>query len=134
MKLCLIPANCTASVSYTHLDSIEQNIRDAGNQQDRFNRRIRDGTTAADGLWGKLKGIAATVGGLAAAKQIIGISDDLASTRARLNLIVDDGGSVSELEQKIMASAQRSRSAYFDTASAIASLGMPVWRKRCKSI
>ena len=104
-------------------DSIEENIRDAGNQQDRFNRRIRDGTTAADGLWGKLKGIAATVGGLAAAKKIIGISDDLASTRARLNLIVDDGGSVSELEKKIMASAQRSRSAYFDTASAIASLG-----------
>lgn len=104
-------------------DSIEQNIRDAGNQQDRFNRRIRDGTPAADGLWGKLKGIAATVGGLAAAKKIIGISDDLASTRARLNLIVDDGGSVSELEKKIMASAQRSRSAYFDTASAIASLG-----------
>ena len=104
-------------------DSIEQNIRDAGNQQDRFNRRIRDGTTAADGLWGKLKGIAATVGGLAAAKKIIGISDDLASTRARLNLIVDDGGSVSELEKKIMASAQRSRSAYFDTASAVASMG-----------
>lgn len=104
-------------------DSIEQNIRDAGNQQDRFNRRIRDGTTVADGLWSKLKGIAATVGGLAAAKKIIGISDDLASTRARLNLIVDDGGSVSELEKKIMASAQRSRSAYFDTASAVASLG-----------
>lgn len=104
-------------------DSIEQNIREAGNQQDRFNRRIRDGTTAADGLWSKLKGIAATVGGLAAAKKIIGISDDLASTRARLNLIVDDGGSVSELEKKIMASAQRSRSAYFGTASAIASLG-----------
>ena len=107
----------------TVFNQIEQNIRDAGNQQDRFNRRIRDGTTAADGLWGKLKGIAATVGGLAAAKKIIGISDDLASTRARLNLIVDDGGSVSELEKKIMASAQRSRSAYFDTASAIASLG-----------
>lgn len=104
-------------------DSIEQNIRDAGNQQDRFNDKIKKGTTAADGVWGKLKGIAATVGGLAAAKKIIGISDDLASTRARLNLIVDDGGSVSELEKKIMASAQRSRSAYFDTASAIASLG-----------
>ena len=104
-------------------DSIEQNIRDAGNQQDRFNRRIRDGTTAADGLWSKLKGIAATVGGLAATKKILGLSDTLASTRARLNLIVDDGGSVTELEKKIMASAQRSRSAYFDTASAIASLG-----------
>ena len=105
-------------------DEIEENIRQAGNQQDRFNRRIRDGTTAADGLWGKLKGIATTVGGLAAAKKIIGISDNLASTRARLNLIVDDGGSVSELEKKIMASAQRSRSAYFDTASAVAKLGL----------
>ena len=104
-------------------DEIEENIREAGNQQDRFNRRIRDGTTAADGLWGKLKGIAATVGGLAATKKILGLSDTLASTKARLNLIVDDGGSVGELEKKIMASTQRSRSAYFDTASAVASLG-----------
>lgn len=105
-------------------DSIEQNIRDAGNQQDRFNRRIRDGTTAADGLWGKLKGVAATVGGLAAAKKIIGISDDLASTRARLNLIVDDGGSLTDLEKKVMASAQRSRTSYMDAASSIAKLGL----------
>lgn len=105
-------------------DEIEENIREAGNQQDRFNRRIRDGTTAADGLWGKLKGIAATVGGLAATKKILGLSDTLASTKARLNLIVDDGGSVGELEKKIMASAQRSRSAYFDTASAVAKLGL----------
>ena len=104
-------------------DEIEENIREAGNQQDRFNRRIRDGTTAADGLWGKLKGIAATVGGLAATKKILGLSDTLASTKARLNLIVDDGGSVGELEKKIMASAQRSRSLYFDTASAVASMG-----------
>ena len=105
-------------------DSIEQSIRDADNQQRKFNDRIKNGTTAADGLWKKLKGIAATVGGLAATKKIIGISDDLASTRARLNLLVDDGGSVSELEQKIMASAQRSRSAYFDTASAVSKLGL----------
>jgi tape measure domain-containing protein len=104
-------------------DEIEENIWEAGNQQDRFNRRIRDGTTAADGLWGKLKGIAATVGGLAATKKILGLSDTLASTKARLNLIVDDGGSVGELEKKIMASAQRSRSLYFDTASAVASMG-----------
>lgn len=104
-------------------DEIEENIRQAGNQQDRFNRRIRDGTTTADGLWGKLKGIAATVGGLAATKKILGLSDTLASTKARLNLIVDDGGSVGELEKKIMASAQRSRSLYFDTASAVASMG-----------
>ena len=107
----------------TAFDAIEQNIRNADNQQQKFNNSVRGGSSAADGLLGKLTGIAATVGGLAAAKKVIGISDQLASTKARLNLIVDDGGSVSELEQKIMASAQRSRAAYFDTASAIASMG-----------
>lgn len=108
-------------------DSIEENIRNAGNQQDRFNRRIRDGTTAADGLWSKLKGIVATVGGLAAVKKILGVSDQLTSTNARLNnamINFDDGGSLTGLEKKVMASAQRSRTSYMDAASSIAKLGL----------
>ena len=36
----------------------------------------------------------------------------------------DDNGTLVELEKKVMASAQRSRSAYMDTASAIAKMGM----------
>ena len=40
--------------------------------------------------------------------------------QVRLRLTVEDEGSVSELENKIMASAQRSRMAYFDTADAVA--------------
>lgn len=47
----------------------------------------------------------------------------MTSTTARLSFLVDDGGSVSELEQKIMASAMTTRSAYLDTASAIATMG-----------
>lgn len=108
-------------------DEIEENIREAGNQQDRFNRRIRDGTTAADGLWGKLKGIAATVGGLAAAKKLLNISDQFSNTNARLNnamINFDDGGSLTDLEKKVMASAQRSRTSYMDAASSIAKLGL----------
>lgn len=108
-------------------DSIEQNIRDAGNQQDRFNRRIRDGATAADGLWSKLKGISATVGGLAAAKKLLNISDQFSNTNARLNnamIQFDDGGSLTDLEKKAMASAQRSRTSYMDAASSIAKLGL----------
>lgn len=104
-------------------DAIEQNIRQADNQQKQFNSRIQSGTLAADGLWSKMKGIAAALGGLAAVKKAVGLSDNLTSTNARLSLIVDDGGSVGALEQKIMASAQRSRAYYFDTASAIASMG-----------
>ena len=101
-------------------DEIEENIRQAGNQQDRFNRRIRDGTTAADGLRGKLKGIAATVGGLAAAKKLLNISDQFSNTNARLNnamINFDDGGSLTDLEKKEMTSAQRSRTSYGNTAA-----------------
>lgn len=105
-------------------DEIEQNISRADDQQRRFNRSVRDGSSAADNLWNKLKGIAITVGGLSAIKNVVGISDTLTSTNARLNLLVDDGGSLAELERNVMASAQRSRAAYFDTASAVAKLGL----------
>lgn len=105
-------------------DEIEQNIRNADERQRGFNRSVRDGSSAADTLWSKLKGIAITVGGLSAIKNVIGISDTLTSTNARLNLLVDDGGSLAELERKVMASAQRARAVYFDTASAVAKLGL----------
>ena len=111
----------------TAFDSIEQSIRDADNQQQKFNGSIRAGSTAADGLWNKLKGIAATVGGIAGLNKVLGISDQLTSTNARLNNAMvnfDDGGSLDELQQKVMASAQRSRSYYMDTAAAVAKLGM----------
>lgn len=110
----------------TAFDSIEQNIRDANDQQQRFNRSIRDGSSAADGLWQKMKGIAATVGGMIGLKQALGTSDQLTQTNARLNnalIKFDDGGSIEELEAKVMASAQRSRAYYMDTAAAVAKLG-----------
>ena len=110
----------------TAFDSIEQNIRDANDQQQRFNRSIRDGSSAADGLWQKMKGIAATVGGMIGLKQALETSDQLTQTNARLNnalIKFDDGGSIKELEAKVLASAQRSRDYYMDTAAAVAKLG-----------
>ena len=110
----------------TAFDSIEQNIRDANDQQQRFNHSIRGGTSAADGLRQKMKGIAATVGGMIGLKQALGTSDQLTQTNARLNnalIKFDDGGSIKELEAKVMASAQRSRAYYMDTAAAVAKLG-----------
>lgn len=107
-------------------DSIEQNIRDANDQQQRFNHSIRGGTSAADGLRQKMKGIAATVGGMIGLKQALETSDQLTQTNARLNnalIKFDDGGSIKELEAKVMASAQRSRAYYMDTAAAVAKLG-----------
>lgn len=104
-------------------ERMDQLIREADQQQRQFNQNIREGRSSADSLLSKFKQLAITIGGIAGLKKVINLSDQLASTTARLDLIVDDGGSVEELERKIMASAQRSRAAYFDTASAIASMG-----------
>lgn len=108
----------------TAFDAIEENIRNANNEQQKFNNSIRGGNNSANGLLSTIKKIAVAAGGIAGINKVLNISDKLASTKARLNLLVDDGGSVDVLEQKIMASAQRSRSAYFDTASAVAKLGL----------
>lgn len=106
------------------LDGIERNIKDNEQQQQRFNDSIRNGTSAADGLLGKIKGIAATIGGIIGLNKILGLSDEMSGIKARLSLIVDDGGSVTDLEKKIMASAQRSRASYLTTADIISKLGM----------
>lgn len=108
----------------TAFDAIEENIRNANNEQQKFNNSIRGGSNSANGLLSTVKKIAIAAGGIAGINKVLNISDELASTKARLNLLVDDGGSVEALEQKIMASAQRSRSVYFDTASAVAKLGL----------
>ena len=108
----------------TAFDAIEENIRNANNEQQKFNNSIRGSSNSANGLLSIIKKVAIAAGGIAGINKVLNISDELASTKARLNLLVDDGGSVEALEQKIMASAQRSRSVYFDTASAVAKLGL----------
>lgn len=108
----------------TAFDAIEENIRNANNEQQKFNNSIRGGNNSANGLLSTIKKIAVAAGGIVGINKVLNISDELASTKARLNLLVDDGGSVEALEQKITASAQRSRSVYFDTASAVAKLGL----------
>ena len=105
------------------VDNMAEGYRRAAQEENRLNQNIRNGTSAADGMLNKVKSLVTTLAAGAGAKALLNLSDRMTSTRARLDFLVDDGGSVDELEQKIMASAQRSRAAYLDTASAIASMG-----------
>lgn len=102
---------------------VTRNIRQSTQAEQQLNASIRGGNDALDDTVGKAKNLAATIGAGVGLKKLIELSDQMTSTTARLNFIVDDGGSVKALEAKIMASAQRSRAAYLDTASAIASMG-----------
>lgn len=105
------------------IQDMADGYRRAAEQEENLNRGLRTGGSLADGMLGKVKTLVATLAAGAGLNKLIGLSDQMTSTTARLSFLVDDGGSVDELEAKIMASAQRSRAAYLDTASAIASMG-----------
>lgn len=106
------------------IDVAEINIRDSSLAQKNFNDNIYQGSRHADGLSRKLKGIFGTIAAGFGLKKAINLSDELSLTKARLELIVDDGGSVQELQEKIYRSSQDARGQYLGTAAAVATLGM----------
>jgi len=116
-------ARAALAEAVSETNSLSDAYRRAAEQEEVLNKGLRNGTKAADGMLGKVKGIVATLAAGAGIKSLLNLSDQMTGTAARLSFIVDDGGTVDELEQKIMASAQRSRASYLDTASAIASMG-----------
>lgn len=105
------------------IQNMADGYRRAAQDEERLNENIRSGSNLVEGMTGKVRNLVAAIGAGVGLQKLIGLSDQMTSTTARLSFIVDDGGSVDELEKKIMASAQRSRAAYLDTASAIASMG-----------
>lgn len=82
----------------------------------------------ADNSANKLAGTLARVGGMIGTyfgvQKIIGLSDTLASTKARLDMMNDGLQSTADLQNLIYQSAQRSRGAYQDTADMVAKLGI----------
>lgn len=106
------------------MDELNAAMQDSISGQDRFNQEIQEGTRRADGLMGTIKKVAGAYLGIQTLGRVIELSDTMTQTTARLDLIVDDGGSVEELQNKIYVSAQNSRGAYLATADAVSKLGM----------
>lgn len=92
-----------------------------------FSRRQQDAERQASmigDVWQRIKGYIGAAGAAFSLSKLVGLSDTLAGNKARLELIVDDGGSVDELNKKIYASAMRARASYTDTAATISKLGL----------
>ena len=78
----------------------------------------------ADNLMGTLMRIGAAVIGSQIVRGVVGMSDELTQTTARLNLMNDGLQTTEELQDKIYQSAMRSRGAYTDTAAAVSKMGL----------
>lgn len=106
------------------VSNTERYIRDNVDEQGRFNQEINEGISNADNLMDTIKGLVATYATIQTVGNVIELSDTMTQTTARLDLIVDDGGSVAELQNKIYASAQNARGSYMATADAVSKMGM----------
>ncbi len=107
-----------------NFNQIEQEIRQAEHAQNRMNNEIREGSGAADGLLGKLSAIAATYLGFQSGQAVIGLSDEMTNTTARLDLMNDNLQTTVELQEMIFQSAKATYTPYQQTADMVGKLGM----------
>ena len=101
----------------------ERYIRDNVDEQGRFNQEISAGTQQANELTNTIKRAVAAYISIQSVGKALDISDELASTTARLNLMNDNLQSTGELTNMVYAAAQNSRGSFSDMAANVAKIG-----------
>ena len=107
----------------TIIGNVQREIRNSTNEQNQFSEAVRGSENSADKLLGKLTRMAGAYMGIQGIGSVIDLSDKMTTSTARLDMIVDDNGSVDELKEKIYSVAQSSRADYMDTMDMIGKLG-----------
>lgn len=84
---------------------------------------VRATGNAFDSLTGKAMGFVSAYAGMRGLTSLGGLSDQLSQTTARLNLMNDQMQSTADLEDAIMASANRARASFLTQADIVSKLG-----------
>ena len=116
------PSTIDATRRAIDLASVEMNqlgeiIRKSGDNQERFNRKIDDGTS-------KLMKFVGAYASIQSVKKLVDTSDTYVQNTARLGLLVEKEEEVAQLQEQIYASAQRSRGSYQAMTESVAKLGI----------
>jgi len=105
-------------------DVATDKIEKASKSTDKFNQQLKNtemaSSRASSGIERLVKGLI----GIATVKKIIDLSDEMSQTTARLDLINDGLQTTEELQDMIMAAANRSRASYTTMADVVAKLSM----------
>lgn len=104
-------------------DEVSVAARKAAGAQDEFAESAQGANMAGSNLLGTLKSLAGGYVGIQGIKSLVGLSDTMAQTSARLNMVNSQFGTTLDLNQMIYESAQASRSAYQQTADLVARIG-----------
>lgn len=101
----------------------ERYIRDNADEQEYFNQRMSEGVSHSNHLLQKVTGIVGAYATLHTMGNIIGLSDELTLTTARLNNMNDGMQTTEELVDMVYAAAENSRGSFSDMANIVARIG-----------
>lgn len=93
------------------------------NETQKLTEEQKNAQKTTGNLTNAVKGLLGAYLGFQGISKLLNMSDTLVSTTARLNLINDQLQTTAELNDMIFASANRTRSAYTETAAFVAQLG-----------
>lgn len=119
------------SATDVNFGGMRQEVAEANAGLQRMQQQLQENNQAVEqqssrfsGLTSKVMGLVGAYAGLQGLKSVIGLSDELTLTTARLDLMNDGLQSTEELQQKIFQSAQASRGSYQATADAVSKMGL----------
>lgn len=101
----------------------ERYIRDNVDEQGRFNQEISAGTQQANELTNTIKRAVAAYVSIQTVGKALNISDELATTTARLDLMNDGVQTTAELVNMVYAAAQDARGSFSQMADVVARFG-----------
>ena len=116
--------NNSVKKTQVNQERLNNSIKNSQENQDKFSNSINTSYSNGNKLLSNIKKVALAVGGISAIKGLLNLSDEMTNNKARLNLIVDDGGSVEALQNKIFVSAMNARASYQTTTDIITKLGL----------
>lgn len=112
----------TASASGTE-ELAGSTIR-ASSAQDRMNRSMSQGSSAASGLAKRVMSLAKAYAGMRTVQAFVGLTDSFTETSARLDLVKDKFKSTVNLQEMLYQSAQRTGTSYLATADAVSKMAL----------
>lgn len=126
---------------YTEVSALQISMQQTQAEQEASAKAVEKSVEKTGAAAGKLKAYLSkafeAVGGMDSVKKVLELSDKMTQSNARLGMIVEDGGSVEELQQKIFAMSQRSRTelaATGDTVVKLVQSGGDIWNSNDEAI
>lgn len=105
------------------VNNTERYVRDNVNAQGQFNQKIQEGTHHASGLANTIKGAVAAYVSIQSVGKVLNISDGLAQSTARLDMMNDGLQSTDELVDMVYNAAQGARGLFSDMATVVSKFG-----------